>query len=93
VGIKDKSDMSEDYDKNDEILPFRVNTDPNILLNNEDAPWLWHNHNQGTYCNTLGVKHALSISNHTHEHHLAIIVTCDNKGNMESKHAKHDFKT
>jgi hypothetical protein len=28
-------------------------------------------------CSTSGVKHALSISNHTHEHHPAFIITCN----------------
>jgi hypothetical protein len=28
-------------------------------------------------CNTSGVKHALSIANHEHEHYLAFIITCD----------------
>jgi hypothetical protein len=37
VGLEDKTDMSEDYNKFHEIPPFKVNTD---LLNNEDAPWL-----------------------------------------------------
>jgi hypothetical protein len=41
VGVEDKTDMSEDYNKFDEIPPFRVNTDPTILLNKEDTPWLW----------------------------------------------------
>ena len=40
VGVDDKTDMSEDYNKFHEILPFTVKTDPSILLNNEDAPWL-----------------------------------------------------
>jgi hypothetical protein len=26
-------------------------------------------------CNTSGVKHALSIANHEHEHHRAFIIT------------------
>ena len=39
VGVEDKTDMSEDYDKYDEISPFKVNTDPRITLNNEDSPW------------------------------------------------------
>jgi DNA-dependent RNA polymerase auxiliary subunit epsilon len=30
VGIKDKSDMSEDYEKDDQISPFTVNKDPSI---------------------------------------------------------------
>jgi hypothetical protein len=33
-------EMSEDYNKFHEIPPFKVNNDPSILLNNEDAPWL-----------------------------------------------------
>jgi hypothetical protein len=40
VGVEDKTDMSADYDKFDEIPPFTVKTDPSIPLNNEDAPWL-----------------------------------------------------
>jgi hypothetical protein len=40
VRLEDKIDMSEDYSKFHEIPPFRVNTNPSILLNNEDAPWL-----------------------------------------------------
>jgi hypothetical protein len=40
VGLEDKTDMSEDYNKFHEIPPFKVNTDPSILLNNEGAPWL-----------------------------------------------------
>jgi endo-beta-N-acetylglucosaminidase D len=38
--ITSHADMSEDYNKFDEILPFTVNTDPNIKLNDEHAPWL-----------------------------------------------------
>ena len=41
VGVEDKTDLSEDYDKFHEIPPFKVSTDPTILLNAEDAPWLW----------------------------------------------------
>jgi hypothetical protein len=40
VEVEDKTDMSEDYNKFDEIPPFRVNTDPTIFLNKEDTPWL-----------------------------------------------------
>ena len=49
MGIEDKSNISEDYEKNDGIPPFIVNSDPSILLNNEDTPWLRRDHNQGTY--------------------------------------------
>ena len=49
VGIDYKSDMLEDYEKNDGIPPFTVNSDPSILLNNEDTPWLWRDQNQRTY--------------------------------------------
>ena len=41
VGVEDKTDMSEDYEKFHEIAPFTAKTDPNILLNDEDCPWLW----------------------------------------------------
>ena len=40
VGVDDKTDMSEDYNKFHEIPPFKVKTDPSILLNAEDSPWL-----------------------------------------------------
>ncbi|XP_037444804.1 uncharacterized protein LOC119313096, partial [Triticum dicoccoides] len=39
VGVEDKTDMSEDYNMFAEIPPFKVNTDPSIKLNDEDAPW------------------------------------------------------
>ena len=38
VGIEDKSDISEDYEKDDRIPPFTVNKDPSIQLNDEDTP-------------------------------------------------------
>lgn len=49
VGIEDKSDKSEDYERDDRIPPFSVTKDPSILLNAEDTPWLRHDHNQGSY--------------------------------------------
>ena len=49
MGIEDRSDVAEDYEKNDGILPFTVNSDPSVLLNDEDTLWLWHDHNQGRY--------------------------------------------
>jgi hypothetical protein len=48
VGVEDKTDMSQDYNQFGEIPPFKVNTDPSIKLNDEDAPWLCHNCMQGT---------------------------------------------
>jgi hypothetical protein len=48
VGVEDKTDMSEDYEKFHEISPFGVKTDPSILLNDEDYPWLRRN-KQGTH--------------------------------------------
>jgi hypothetical protein len=41
--------MSEDYEKNNGILPFIVNSDPSILLGDEDTLCIQHDHNQGTY--------------------------------------------
>jgi hypothetical protein len=41
--------MSQYYNQFGEIPPFKVNTDPNIELNDEDAPWLRHNRKQGTH--------------------------------------------
>jgi hypothetical protein len=46
VGVEDKTDMLEDYNMFAEIPPFKVNTDPSIKLNDEDAPWIRHNRKQ-----------------------------------------------
>ena len=43
VGVEDKTDMSEDYEKFHEISPFGVKTDPSIMLNDEYYPWLRRN--------------------------------------------------
>ena len=48
VGVEDKTDMSEDYDKFHEISPFAVKDDPSLLLINEDAPWLRQRKNRNT---------------------------------------------
>ena len=40
VGVEDKIDMSEDYDKFHEISPFAVKDDPSTPISKEDAPWL-----------------------------------------------------
>jgi hypothetical protein len=48
VGIEDKSDISEDYERDDRITPFNVTKDPSILINAEDTPWLRQDHDQGT---------------------------------------------
>jgi ABC-type antimicrobial peptide transport system ATPase subunit len=49
IGVKDKADVSKDYNKFVEIPPSMVNVDPCILLANEDAPYLRRDHNQTTY--------------------------------------------
>ena len=49
VGVEDKTDMSEDYNKFDDIPPFKVKTDPSIILNNEDCPWLRRNQKKGKH--------------------------------------------
>jgi len=48
VGIEDKSDISEDYERDDRITPFNVTKDPSILINAEDTPWLRQDYDQGT---------------------------------------------
>ena len=48
VGVEDKTDMSEDYNKFDEIPPFKVKADPSIPLNDEDSPWLRRNQKKGS---------------------------------------------
>ena len=40
MGVDDKTDKSEDYEKFDEIAPFTVNIDSSIQLNDEDFPCL-----------------------------------------------------
>jgi hypothetical protein len=40
VGVDDNTDMSVDYNKFYEIPPFKVKTNPSILLNDEDSLWL-----------------------------------------------------
>src|SRR4051812_4866201 len=40
VGVEDKTDKSEDYEKVHEIPPFAVKTDQSIVLNEQDCPWL-----------------------------------------------------
>ena len=49
VGVEDKTDISEDYDQFDDLPPFLVKVDPSILLAQEDAPYLRHDHKQGTF--------------------------------------------
>ena len=46
VGVDNKTDMSEDYNKFHEIPPFTVKTDQSILLNDDDSPWLRHRKNK-----------------------------------------------
>ena len=47
VGVEDKTDVLEDCNNFVHIPPFAVNTDPYILLANEDA--LCCHHNQGAF--------------------------------------------
>ena len=47
VGVEDKTDMSEDYDKFHEIPPFKVNIDPSLKLNADPCPWLRRNPKKG----------------------------------------------
>jgi len=49
VGVEDRTDLLEDYNNFADIPPFTVNTDPFIMLANEDAPYLRRDHNQGTF--------------------------------------------
>ena len=49
VGVEDKTDMLEDYDKFHEIPPFKEKIDPSIKLNEEDCPWLRRNQKKGTH--------------------------------------------
>jgi len=49
VGVKNNTDMSEDYNNFIDIPPFVVNVDLCILLVDEDAPYLRRHHNQGIF--------------------------------------------
>jgi len=49
VGVKDKTDKSDDYDQFDGMPPFSVQVDPSIMLAKEDTPFLRHDHDQGTF--------------------------------------------
>ena len=49
VGVEDKTELSEDYNKFYDIPPFKVKTDPSIMLNNEDCPWLRRNQKKGKH--------------------------------------------
>jgi len=49
VGVEDKADLPEEYNNFVDILSFEVNADPRIMLANNDAPYLRHDHNQGTF--------------------------------------------
>jgi hypothetical protein len=49
VRVEDKTDMLEEYNKFDDIPPFKVKTDPSIILINEDCPWLHHNQKKGKH--------------------------------------------
>ena len=55
VGVEDRTDLSEDYNNFADIPPFTVNTDPFIMLANEDAPYLRRDHNQGTFVKSKSV--------------------------------------
>jgi hypothetical protein len=49
IGAEDISDKSEDFDQFDDLPPFSVNVDSNILLSKENTPYLHRDHNQGTF--------------------------------------------
>ena len=49
VGVEDKTDILDDYDQFDYLPPFSVKVDPSILLAQEYASCLRHDHKQGTF--------------------------------------------
>ena len=49
VGVEDKTDISEDYDQFNDHPPFLVKVDLSILLAQEDALYLRHDHKQGMF--------------------------------------------
>ena len=57
MGVEHKTDMSEDYNKFDEIPPFTVKTDPSIVLNDEDCPWLRRDKKKRTHTKKFIAQH------------------------------------
>jgi hypothetical protein len=49
VGVKDRTDKSDDYDQFHGMPPFVVEVDPSIPLGNEKTSDLCHDHDQGTF--------------------------------------------
>ena len=60
--MEDKTDLSEEYNNFVAIPHFEVNTDPCILLDNDDAPYLHRDHNQGTFVKRKSVTANLSCT-------------------------------
>ena len=57
VRVEDKTNMSEDYNKFDEIPPFTVKTDPSIVLNDENCPWLRRDKKKRTHTKKFIAQH------------------------------------
>jgi hypothetical protein len=49
IGVEDTLEKLEDFEQFDDRPPFSVDVDRSILLSKEDAPYLRHDHNQGTF--------------------------------------------
>ena len=47
VGVDDVTD-EEEYNKVEDMTPFAVEVDTSIVLAQEEAPYAWHDHNEGT---------------------------------------------
>jgi hypothetical protein len=46
MGVDDITD-EEEYNKDEDMTPFVVDVDTSILLVQEDAPYILHNHKEG----------------------------------------------
>ena len=48
MGVDDVTDEEEEYNMVEDMTPFAVEVDTNILLAEEEAPYTRHDHNEGT---------------------------------------------
>jgi hypothetical protein len=55
VGVDNVTD-EEEYNKAEDMTPFAVEVDTSIILSHEKAPYVCHDHNEGTIVKQTIVK-------------------------------------
>ena len=68
MGVDDVTD-EEEYNKVEDMTPFAVEVDTNILLAEEEAPYAHHDHNEGTIVKRTIVNIPLVI--------FSVIIPCN----------------